>query len=278
MDPARKALWFVESHLSAPLALEDIAAVCNVSPFHLSRTFTALTGLSLIRYVRARRLSEAARSLANGASNILDVALDAGYGSHEAFTRAFRDLFGLTPEQLRAQGHLDNISITEAIMINTTPVHNLAEPRFETLGPMLFAGLVERHDCQAPVGIPAQWQRFTPYLGNISKQVGQAAYGVVFNFDQEGNFDYMSGVEVKDTAGLPQEFQSLKTAAQKYAVFTHKEHIASIRATIAAIWGRWFPSSDYQAAAAPSIERYGPEFNGATGLGGIEIWVPIESK
>ena len=277
MDPVQKALWFVESHLRDSITLEDIATACEVSPFHLTRAFTALTGLSLIRYVRARRLSEAARLLAHGADNILDVALDAGYGSHEAFTRAFRDRFGLTPEQLRAQGHHDNISLTEAIVMNTTPIPNLAEPRFETLGPMLFAGLVERYDCESPVGIAAQWQRLMPWLGNIPKQVGQVAYGVCYNFDQEGNFDYMSGVEVKDAAGLPQELKSLQTAAQQYAVFTHTEHVASIRATIAAIWGQWFPSSGYRASAAPTFERYGPEFNGTTGLGGLEIWVPVES-
>ena len=162
--------------------------------------------------------------------------------------------------------------------MNSTPTTNLAAPRFETLGPKLFAGLVERYDCEAPAGIPAQWQRFTPWLSNIPKQVGQAAYGVIYNFDQEGNFDYMTGVEVKDTKDLPQEFQSLPTAAQNYAVFTHKDHIASIRTTISAIWSQWFPSSGYQATAAPSFERYGPEFNGATGLGGFEIWVPVESK
>jgi AraC-like DNA-binding protein len=58
--------------------------------------------------MRGRRLSEAARVLANGGPDILSVALDFGYGSHEAFTRAFRDQFGLTPESVRAQRHLDN--------------------------------------------------------------------------------------------------------------------------------------------------------------------------
>ena len=58
-----------------------------------------------------RRLSEAARVLANGSPDILTVALDFGYGSHEAFTRAFRDQFGMTPESVRAQGHLDNVNL-----------------------------------------------------------------------------------------------------------------------------------------------------------------------
>jgi AraC family transcriptional regulator len=94
MNPAQKALWFIESHLADPLTLDEVAAVAGVSRFHLVRAFAAATGFSVMRYVRARRLSEAARALANGAPDILTVALDADYGSHEAFTRAFRDHFG----------------------------------------------------------------------------------------------------------------------------------------------------------------------------------------
>jgi AraC family transcriptional regulator len=74
-----------------------------VSRFHLSRAFAMTTGQSLSGYIRARRLSEAAKAIAAGVPNLLDVALEAGYGSHEAFTRAFRQYFGITPDELRAQ-------------------------------------------------------------------------------------------------------------------------------------------------------------------------------
>ena len=278
MNPVQKALWYVESHSREPLTLESIAAGCYVSPFHLTRAFAGTFGWPLMRYVRARRLSEAARQLAHGASDILALALDAGYGSHEAFTRAFRELFALTPEQVRAQGHLNNLSLVEAITMNPTATPALAPPRFETLEPTLFAGLVERYPCQAPVGIPNQWQRFQPYLGQMAKQADPAAYGVCYNFDEEGNFDYLSGVAVKDAAGLPTGFQTLQTTRQKYVVFRHPGHVAGIRATFAAIWSDWFPNSGYQAAPAPTLERYGPEFDGQTGLGGLEIWIAIEGE
>jgi AraC family transcriptional regulator len=277
MDPVQKALWYAESHSREPITLEDIARACKVSTFHLTRAFAATTGLSLMRYVRARRLSAAARQLAQGAADILSVALDAGYGSHEAFTRAFRDQFALTPEQVRAQGHFNNIHLLEAIVMNTTAVPDLAPPRFETLKPMLFAGLVERYDCQSPAGIPDQWQRFTPSIGNISGQVGHVAYGVCYNFDADSNFDYMCGVEVADSADLPKGITSLHVPPQKYAVFAHRGHIAGIRATFAAIWSQWFPESGHKAVNAPTFERYGPEFNPVTGMGGCEIWIAIEA-
>src|SRR6201993_1561952 len=74
----------------------------GVTDHHLARAFGVLTGQSLMRYVRGRRLTEAARSLAAGEPDILKVALEAGYGSHEAFTRAFREQFQVTPEDFRS--------------------------------------------------------------------------------------------------------------------------------------------------------------------------------
>jgi AraC family transcriptional regulator len=277
MDPVQKALWFVESHSRESISLEDIASACKVSPFHLTRAFAASTGLSLMRYVRARRLSEAARRLAQGADDILRLALDAGYGSHEAFTRAFVEQFALTPKQIRFQGHLNNIQLVEAIVMNETLNADLAPPRFETSKPMVLAGLVERHHCESPTGIPDQWQRFGPYLGRIPGQVGKVAYGAIYNFDRESNFDYMCAVEVAGSPVLPQSMTSLHVPAQKYAVFTHRGHIAGIRSTIAAIWNQWFPESGHKAVEATTLERYGPEFDPQTGMGGVEIWIPIEA-
>jgi AraC family transcriptional regulator len=275
MDPVQKALWYVESHSRESISLEEIASACKVSAFHLTRAFAASAGRSLMRYVRARRLCEAARRLAGGAENILEVALDAGYGSHEAFTRAFRDQFGLTPEHVRAQGHLNNVQLVEAIAMDMTSLPELAPPRFETREPMVLAGLVERYNCEAATGIPDQWQRFGPQIGFMPRQVGKAAYGASYNMDRESNFDYMCAVEVASAAHLPKGLTALSVPRQKYAIFAHGGHIASIRGVMAAIWSKWVPESSVQVAEGPTIERYGPEFNPRTGMGGFEIWVPI---
>jgi AraC family transcriptional regulator len=276
MNPVQKALWFVESHLREPIALEDVARRSGVSPFHLTRAFDAVTGHSLMRYVRARRLSEAARQLADGAPDILTVALDAGYGSHEAFTRAFRDHFGLTPEQLRGRGQLDTLTLTEPIIMDSTPMPDLAPPRFETTKPLLLAGIVARYNQQASAAIPSQWEKLQPFLGHVPKQVGRTAYGAFYNTDDEGNFDYLCGVAVTDFSDLPEGFATLRLPAQKYAVFRQDEHISTIRRTFSAIWSKWLPESGRKPADAPTLERYGPEFNPVTGTGGFEIWMPIE--
>ncbi|RWX60406.1 AraC family transcriptional regulator, partial [Mesorhizobium sp. M4B.F.Ca.ET.089.01.1.1] len=189
MNPTEKALWFVESHLPDAISLDDVAQSSGVSRFHVTRAFGAATGRSVMGYMRARRLSEAARKLAGGAPDILSVALDAGYGSHEAFTRAFRDLFGTTPELVRAQGSTDTLDLVEPILMDQSFLSNLEPPRFETSRPFLIAGLGERYSCETSAGIPMLWQRFGPYIGNIPGETGDVAYGVCVNGDDAGNFD-----------------------------------------------------------------------------------------
>ena len=275
MSPAQKALWFIESHLAEPMTLDEISAVAEVSRFHLVRAFGEATGFSVMRYVRARRLTEAARALAAGAPDILSLALDADYGSHEAFTRAFREHFGITPEMVRATTCLDRLKLQEPIMMDSTALENLPAPRFEIVKPLLVAGLGERYTWESGAAIPGQWHRFQQSVHDIPRRIGNATYGVCCNADDAGNFDYIAGVEVADFSDLPREFSRVRIPEQRYAVFTHRDHISTIRRTINTIWNHWLPSSGLKAADAPNFERY-ENFDPATGNGGIEIWVPIK--
>src|SRR5260221_6471788 len=177
MNPAQKALWYVESHLRAPLSLDEISEVAGISRFHMVRAFAAATGFSVMRYVRARRLSEAARALAAGAPDILHVTLDADYGSHEAFTRAFREHFGVTPETVRATTCLDKLRLQEPILMESTAFDHLTPPRFETGKAMLAAGVIERLSTDIGAGIPALLQRFHHYVQGFPGRAAHVAYG-----------------------------------------------------------------------------------------------------
>jgi AraC family transcriptional regulator len=276
MNPAQKALWYIESHLADTLSLDEICGVAGVSRFHMVRAFAAATGFSVMRYVRARRLSEAARALAGGAPDILQLALEADYGSHEAFTRAFRDHFGMTPETVRASTCLNHIKLQEPILMDSTLIDNLAPPRFETGQPLLVAGLGERYTCESSAAVPSQWQRFNQAVANIPGRIGPVAYGVCCNGDDAGNFDYIAGVEVSDFSDLPREFAKVRIPEQRYAVFTHKDHISTIRRTVNTIWNQWLPASGLKVADAPNFERYDEHFDPVTGNGGLEIWVPVK--
>ena len=275
MNPAQKALWFIESHLAGKLTLDEISDVAGISRFHMVRAFAAATGLSVMRYVRARRLSEAARELAAGAPDILTLALDADYGSHEAFTRAFRDHFGVTPETVRSLQCIDHIKLQEPIQMDSTAADNLHAPRFEISKPLLVAGLGERYTSENGAGIPNQWQRFHQSVEDIPGRIGKVAYGVCCNGDDAGNFDYISGVEVSDFSDLPREFSRVRIPEQRYAVFTHRDHVSTIRRTVNTIWNHWLPATGLKAADAPNFERYDENFDPLTGNGGLEIWIPV---
>lgn len=275
MDPTGKALWFIENHFAEPITLDDIATVAGVSRYHLSRVFGIAFGHTVIGYLRARRLAEAARQLARGAPDILTVALDAGYNSHEAFTRAFRDQFGLTPEAIRARRHLNNISIMEPIKMDETLLATLEPPRLVHGRTLLIAGLSERCDAATSAGIPAQWQRFAPHIGHIPGHVGWTTYGVLCPGDDSGNRDYVCGVEVSDFSRIPAELTRLRIPEQLYAVFRHHGHVSTIRRTWFTIFNQWLPESGHAAADAPELEVYGEGFDPATGNGGLEVWIPL---
>jgi len=277
MDPVQRAIWFVEGHLGEEITLDDVAEVAGLSRHHMVRAFGQVTGRSVMRYVRARRLSEAARGLAGGAPDILSVALEAGYGSHEAFTRAFRDQFGLTPEQVRANGCARKLELVEPIMLDQLTAIELAPPRFVDRGPTLLVGLLEHYKDGDMSAIPNQWQRFAPWLGHIPGQVSDVAYGVVLNGDDEGTTDYLTAVEAPDFSDVPPELSRLRLSAERYAVWEHAGHISEIRSVWRAIWSEWVPQKVRKLADAPFFERYPEAFDPQTGDGGFEIWLPVET-
>ena len=192
--------------------------------------------------------------------------------------RAFRDHFGVTPEQVRAATCLDKLSLQEPIMMDSTPSTNLHPPRFETAKAMLVAGIGERynHCDNGGANIPNQWQHLHQKKGDIPDRAGNLAFGVCCNGDDSGNFDYIAGVEVSDFSDLPREFARVRIPEQRYVVFTHSEHISTIRRTVSAIWNQWLPQSGLKVADAPNFERYDEKFDPATGNGGLEIWVPVK--
>ena len=161
-----------------------------------------------------------------------------------------------------------------------SPAAQLEAPRFENGTALLVAGLRSHYTAETMNRIPAQWQQFAPYLGKIPGQVGGAAYGVCWLLAE--GIDYLSGVEVSSAASVPGEFEVVGIPAQKYAVFPHREHISKLRETLDAIGHKGLPESGHEVARggaeAPAFfERYSEEFDPRTGMGGIEVWIPIKS-
>jgi AraC family transcriptional regulator len=100
----QEVLRYIHRHIHEPLDRETLASVAGFSIPHFHRVFTAHVGESAISYVRRLRLDRAARKLRMGAVDITEVALTAGYDSHAAFSKAFRQQFGMSPREFRQLG------------------------------------------------------------------------------------------------------------------------------------------------------------------------------
>ena len=100
-DRILRVLTHVQEHLDEALDLEELARVACFSSFHFHRIFAAMTGETIADHVRRLRLERAALELRSGAKQVIQVALDAGYEAHEAFTRAFKAAYGVSPAEFR---------------------------------------------------------------------------------------------------------------------------------------------------------------------------------
>lgn len=101
---AEKVISYVENHLERELSLGEIAGELHYSKYYMAREFRKSTGITLHKYIQGRRLEEAARKLAQTEQPILEIAFDAGYGSQQAFTQAFRVEYLCTPQEYRRRG------------------------------------------------------------------------------------------------------------------------------------------------------------------------------
>ena len=164
------------------------------------------------------------------------------------------------------------------IKANEALISRLTGPRFATRKAVFIAGLKQRYNSKTMNAIPAQWERFVRYLGKIPGQVGRATYGLIYNKGKNtDSFEYLSGVEVAGCSGLPPEFSCVNIPAHKYAVFPHHEHVSKLKETMESISHKQLPGTASKTDNVPgAIERYGEGFNPQTGMGDIEVWVPIQ--
>ena len=272
----QRALWVVERHLY-DLSLPAIAQACGVSTFHLSRAFSEHYGRSLTDYVRGRRLSLAAEALARGAPDILDVALASGYGSHEAFSRAFKTSLGLTPEGVRRRATVDGLPLTAALDMMASKAPSLPAPALRTLEDQTFAVLAGRFSFAGMRDIPALWRRFMEFYPGIRDKLDPAPWAVTGVPDEDGTFDYACALRVAPTSELPDGLSRMSVGAHRYAVFTHAGHVSLIRGTYEEIWNSALAASGWTLADRPVLESHRTGFDPRTGEGGLEIWVPVEA-
>ena len=152
----------------------------------------------------------------------------------------------------------------------------LCKPTLSFMPDMVIAGLNEHYTMETRVGIPGHWERFVKRAGELHHNDG-IFFGVSWNSKPDCTFDYLTGAIVTDEAALPSDFTSLKLDARRWAVFHHTGHVSALPKTIDTIWSKWVPECGLKIAYAPCVERYTKEFDGRTGMGGMEIWIGLDS-
>lgn len=277
MSLAEKTASIIERNADRALSLQQLAEAAGVSRAHLSRAFAAAAGLPVMAYLRGRRLSHAAVALAEGADDILQVALDAGYNSHEAFTRAFRDQFGDTPTAVRERASIAGLRLTAPLDTAGLRSRVIAPPRIVAEARIMAVGMTERiAPASAAAAIPALWRRFEPFMSAVDRPKRTTPISITRDIDDEGRYDYVAALEVEKFCDVAPELVAVDIPASTYAVFVHKGHVSRIPESYFAIWDDALPASGRTASDGPVLERHRPSFDPRTGEGGVDIWVPLE--
>lgn len=199
----KAVLTYIENRMTEPISLRALSEMTGYSPDHLRHVFMQHTGESLARYIRKRRLSHAAFALMHTGRSIVDIALSAGFASHDAFTRAFRTAFGLSPSAFRTSGRIvkgvpiipgmyaPTVIQKEDFWMNTVPsegnvvLYGVPKVTYFSDPPQLTPFLSCLHACLTYAGQPIRYARLMAASG--------AAFRLMWNTEylDGGNVDIL---------------------------------------------------------------------------------------
>ncbi len=283
MERFFKSIDFVEQHLYDKISVHEIAAASHYSTYHFSRIFKALVGDTPKEYLRKRRLTVAAKQLLTQDIGILDLALDCQFDSQEAFTRAFKALFNVTPAQYRKQN--DPFRLLYKDQFSPHMLHYLQneismEPDIIVQPATKLLGIATEYD-SADLDLVRLWTAFRPYRGNIPNQTEEKSFGIYESYeevDDEVSFTYVCCVPVSNFDDIPEGMTPRELPEQMYARFTHRGPVANLEQTLKHIWGSWLPKSNYDYVEKPDFELYLPGFNNADPNTELFLHIPIRPK
>lgn len=285
MQQWNEAIEAIDADLTEPVEVAELARLATTSEYHFRRMFATLAGMPLSEYVRRRRLTAATAELLDGAA-VLETAIRYGYGSAEAFNRAFRQMHGLTPTQARRPGA---VLRSQSKLRFHLRVEGSADMRHRIVEKEAFriVGFTERvplvHE-----GPNTAIQEFTKSLdparmAELKELAAVEPTGVVsatVNIDTDraegGLLDYWTGVVT--TAAAPGGFAQLDVPAGTWVVFDAEGPFPE---TLQRMWAdaatEWFPSNPYRWAPGPEILRSRPtDDDWSQGTG--HLWIPVERE
>jgi AraC family transcriptional regulator len=277
-----RVLEHVDRHLDEQLELEDLARVAHFSSFHFHRLFTAWFGETLGEYVRRRRLEVAAlRLVAQPRLSVTQVALSVGFGSTEAFARAFKNRFGSTPTAWRG------FQVSNRDQVNSKP-GQAAAPARANHGDMKVT-IVDRQPTTVaylrhvgPYGqeISDFWIKTVDPWMETNGLYGKPRYGI--SHDDPGitapdKLRYDAAVEVPENFSGAGNHQMTVIPGGKYAVGKFKGTDGEVGEAWAWMLRDWLPGNNMQLDSRPFFERYPVEatYDSKTGDFECEICIPV---
>ena len=285
-------LRYIDDNIKEKLSVEKLAARAGFSSYHFCRVFQWGVGYSIMEYVRNRRLAFAASEL-NSGKRIIDISIEYGFETHSGFSKAFRRYFGCSPEIYRFHASFDIPKLP--VLKKTKQYVNggiVMEPKMVKKSAVKLVGFAldtRTKDGENFKAIPKFWQECLSdgrmeRLHNEPFIKSHSEYGACFPENPEnGEFEYVIGVEVKDGTGIPESYHICTLTEALFAVFNSPpadkaNFSSSIQGTWKYIFSEWFPKSGYEFDKdGVDFEFYDERCMGETG-NICDIYIPVVKK
>jgi len=266
-----KALDYIEDNMAGEIDYNEVARLACCSTYHFQRMFMVVMDITLADYIRRRRLTLAARDLSSGTRKVIDVAMDYGYESPDAFTRAFRTMHGVTPQAAREPGvtltAYPRISFVIELKGGNDMDYRILEKSAFPVA--ITARRFTNVDGQNFKDIPAWWDEFlvSPDCGEMTALAGNnpgavtggVMLGICYGEADTGEFSYGIAVELPEGAS-PGKFEKMVIPATTWAVFDCT--LANLQDVAKRVFGEWYMSTGYEHPGGPDLEVYLPEGEG----------------
>lgn len=283
----QKTVDAIEDQLDGLIELEKLAMESGMSFWHFLRIFRTTVGETLKDYIRRRRLTRAAYALLETKQNVLDIALAAGFESHEAFTRAFKNQFNLSPRDFRLAGQAPifphaHLGITAAYLghlqngISREP-QIIPRPSLRLVGMKAEYSMSPDEFDVLTLGAKL-WGTFAEQLDKISHRVDDKALFMCDIFagnEQHIRCMVMHCVVVNEFGDMPDSCIAEFRPPGQDATFTHKGAGAAWEYTMQYLFGVWLPESGQQLADQPVIYRFDPKSSPFSENPELEMWLAL---
>ncbi|MBU1003876.1 MAG: AraC family transcriptional regulator [Proteobacteria bacterium] len=260
-----RVLDHMERHLDEELALDALAEVACFSAYHFHRIFSGMVGEGVAAHLRRLRLERAANRLCFTNLPVTDIALNAGYDSPEAFSRAFKGLFELSPvryRELALAGGLPPVSgrtrlalcrahelIQEGKLVMEAKVKELPELR---VAYVRHVGPYEK--CESAWEAVCGWAAPKGLMGSTTAFIGLCHDDPEITPPENIRYDACLTVSESVQAEGPVGVKTI--GGGRYAMALHKGPYENLAATYAWLCGVWAAENNQELASEPSLEFY----------------------